>query len=391
MLVPEQILRAIDTAADRLINVSRQIHNKPELRFEERFAAQTLTRALTAFGLTAQRPVGGLETAFRAEFGGQGGPKVAILAEYDALPNGHACGHNLIAGAALGAAVGLAAVREQLPGQVVLLGTPGEEGGGGKVILLEQGAFADVDAAMMFHPFDRTILANPALANQTVTFTFYGKNSHAAAAPWDGYSALSGVIQMFNLIDNARIHFRDGTRIHGIITEGGKAVNIIPQMAQAIFSVRAFKADYLAQVSERVVKCAEAAAAATGTRVEIEVRRGYKDMRDNMTMACRFGEHLHTLGMSFQERDATAGFGSTDMGDVSYVVPAIHPYLAICDIGETMCHQDAFVERANSPRGYQAMLCAAKAMALTAYDLLTQPEFLAAVKAEWSGFQAKAP
>jgi amidohydrolase len=384
MSIPAQILHAIDNAAERLIDVSRQIHDTPELRFEEHFAAQTLTQALTAFELKAQRPVGGLETAFRAEFGGKARPKIAILAEYDALPNGHACGHNLIAGAALGAAVGLAAVRQQLPGQVVLLGTPAEEGGGGKVILVEQEAFAGVDAAMMFHPFDRNLLTNPALANQFITLTFYGKNSHAAAAPWDGYSALSGVIQTFNLIDNARIHFRDGTRIHGIITEGGKAVNIIPQMAQAMFSVRAFASDYLAQVSERVVKCAEAAAAATGTRVEVEVRRGYKNMRDNLTMVRRFGEHLQALGVHFQERDPSAGFGSTDMGDVSYAVPAIHPYLAICDIGETMCHQDAFVECANSQRGYQAMLHAAKAMALTTYDLLTQPEFLAAVKAEWA-------
>jgi amidohydrolase len=388
MSIPEQILHAIDAAAKQLIDVSRQIHDTPELRFEEQFAARTLTQALAGFNIPAQQPVGGLETAFRTEFGGHEGPKVAILAEYDALPNGHACGHNLIAGAALGAAVGLAAVRTQLPGQVVLLGTPGEEGGGGKVILIEQGAFTDIDAAMMFHPFDRTVLVNPALANQYLTFTFHGKNSHAAAAPWDGYSALSGVIQTFNLIDNARIHFRDGTRIHGIITEGGKAVNVIPQIAQAMFSVRAFQADYLAQVSERVIKCAEAAAIATGTRVEVNVRRGYKDMRDNLTLVRRFGEHLQALGMSVQERDPSAGFGSTDMGDVSHVVPAIHPYLAICDIGDTMCHQDAFVERAASQRGYQTMLSAAKAMALTTYELLTQPEFLSAVKAEWTHNQS---
>ncbi len=384
MSVQDQILHAIDAAADRVIEASRQIHDHPELRFQEHFAAKTLTGALEASGIASQHPTGGLETAFRAEFGGKARPKVAILAEYDALPNGHACGHNLIAGAALGAAVGLSAVRDQLPGQVVLLGTPGEEGGGGKIVLIENGAFADIDAAMMFHPYDRTILTNPALAHQWVTFTFHGKNSHAAAAPWDGYSALSGVIQTFNLIDNARLHLRDGTRIHGIITDGGKAVNIIPQTAQAMFSVRAFKADYLPVVSERVVRCAEAAALATGTRVEIQAQRGYKDMRDNMTMVHRLGEYLSHLGVEFQERDPNAGAASTDMGDVSYAVPSIHPYMAICDIGESMCHQDTFVECANRPRGYQTMLSAAKAMALTAYDLLTQPEFLAVAKAEWA-------
>jgi metal-dependent amidase/aminoacylase/carboxypeptidase family protein len=148
--------------------------------------------------------------------------------------------------------------------------------------------------------------------------------------------------------------------------------------------VRALKADYLPVVSERVVRCAEAAALATGTRVEIQVQRGYKDMHDNMTMANRLGEYLSHLGVEFQERDPNAGAGSTDMGDVSYAVPSIHPYMAICDIGESMCHQDTFVECANRPRGYQTMLSAAKAMALTAYDLLTQPEFLAAAKAEWA-------
>jgi amidohydrolase len=183
MSIRDQILHGIDAAAERVIEVSRQIHDHPELRFQEHFAAKTLTDALETFGIAAQTPTGGLETAFRAEFGREAGPEVAILAEYDALPNGHACGHNLIAGAALGAAVGLAAVRDQLPGQIVLLGTPGEEGGGGKVILIENGAFADIEAAMMFHPYDRTILTNPALAHQWITFTFHGKNSHAAAAP----------------------------------------------------------------------------------------------------------------------------------------------------------------------------------------------------------------
>jgi metal-dependent amidase/aminoacylase/carboxypeptidase family protein len=161
-------------------------------------------------------------------------------------------------------------------------------------------------------------------------------------------------------------------------------VNIIPQTAQAMFSVRALNADYLPVVFERVVKYAEAAALATGTRLETNVQRGYKDMRDNMTMARRFGEHLRTLGVEYLERDPTAGSGSTDMGDVSYAMPLIHPYMAICDIGESMCHQDTFVECADRPRAYQTMLSAAKAMALTAFDLLTQPDFLAAAKAEWS-------
>jgi len=228
-----EIARAIDNYRDQVVALSHEIHEHPELKFQEVFAAGILTKAASELGLEVEGEVGGLKTAFRAEFGGKG-PAVAILAEYDALPNGHSCGHNLIAGAALSAVAGLKSITNQLPGRIVFLGTPAEEGGGGKIILLDKGALRGVDAAMMAHPTDLEFCTMPALATQHLKLTFHGRAAHAAAAPWDGSSALSAVIQTFQGVDAMRLHLRDGSRIHGIITDGGQAVNIIPDKKKKI-------------------------------------------------------------------------------------------------------------------------------------------------------------
>lgn len=381
----QQVLAALEARSSELVTVSQQIHARPELRFEEHFASQLLADTLQAAGLQVEKPFGGLETAFCARFGQGRGPTVAILAEYDALPDiGHACGHNLIAAAALGAGLSLAAIADQLPGQVLLMGTPAEEGGGGKIHLIEAGAFDGVDAAMMFHPFDRNVLTLDALARHTLYLDFTGKPSHAAAAPWDGHSALSGVIQSFNLIDALRLHLRDGVRIHGIITNGGQADNIIPETAAALFSLRAPDAGYLDEVVvPRVQACVQAAALATGTQVDMRLERGYKNMKNNLPLARVFGKHLQEQGVPFLESDPTSGIGSTDMGDVSQVVPGIHPYLAICEKGETICHQHRFQEYAGSEQGFAVMLKAARCMALTALDLLTDADLLAQVQADF--------
>jgi len=384
MSAQEIIVKAIEEASSHLTEISLQIHDHPELRFQERFASALLCGELETRDVPVERGVGGFETAFRARVGRSPRPAVAILAEYDALPEiGHACGHNLICCGALGAFLGLAALEAQLPGTVAIIGTPGEEGGGGKIKLMEAGVFQNVDAAMMFHPFHQTLLYMPALASNWIELTFYGKASHAAAAPWEGSSALSGVIQTFNLIDNARLHFKDGTRIHGFITQGGQAVNVIPDKAQAMFSVRTPTSEYLEQVMERVLKCADAAALATNTRLEKRILPGYKSLRNNLTMARRFGKYLEDLGVTeIKETDPHEGSGSTDMGDISQILPSMHPYIAICD-PVTTCHQLGFAAAAATDRAFRAMLHAAKAMALTAYDLLTQPELLKQVKEEF--------
>jgi amidohydrolase len=382
----DTIATTVDALADELAQVARDIHAHPELCYEERFAADRLARALEGHGVAVERGAGGVETALRARFGRGGGARVAILAEYDALPEiGHACGHNLIAAGALGAALALSRLGDDVPGEVLFLGTPAEEGGGGKIRLVEAGLFEGLDAAMMFHPLDRTVLWQGALAMTRLAVVFQGTPSHAAAAPWDGSSALRAVIQTFNLLDSARVHFRDGTRVHGIITDGGQAVNIIPERAAAEFSLRAPTAALLEPVVAAFRRCAEAAAAATGTRLEITDLQTYRDMRNNTPLARRFGEHLAALGARFADTDPTVGIGSTDMGDVSYVAPAIHPYVGICAPGETFCHQHAFAARAASDEGISAMLLAAKAMAATAWDVLADEGLRREARAAFDG------
>src|SRR5271155_3678945 len=280
-----EIARAIDNYRDKVVALSHEIHEHPELKFEEHFAADLLTKAAADLGLEVEREVGGLKTAFRAEFGGKG-PAVAILAEYDALPNGHSCGHNLIAGAALSAVAGLKSIASNLPGRVVFLGTPAEEGGGGKIILVDKGALRGVDAAMMAHPTDVEYCTMPALATHHLKITFHGRSAHASAAPWDGSSALSAVIQTFQSVDAMRLHLRDGSRVP----------NIIPERTECQFLARAKPSRYANEIGARVIRCAEAAAMATGTRVEHVLIGGYKNMINNHSIASRYAAHSEALG-----------------------------------------------------------------------------------------------
>ena len=378
----------VDALSPVLLDVSAKIHAHPELRFEEHRAAAWLTEAVEARGIQVERGTGGMPTSFRARVG-EGGPRIAILAEYDALPEiGHACGHNLIASGALGAFLALAEQRASLPGTIELIGTPAEEGGGGKIKLIGAGVFEGVDAAMMFHPFDRDLLAHHTLAAMWIDMVFRGTPSHAAIAPWDGASALTACMQTFHLIDAQRVHFRDGVRVHGYIKDGGQAVNVIPERAACELSVRALDQKELARVRGIVERCARGAAMACGVTVEIQPRPGYKDIVNNMAVARRFGDHLRATGRTPADHDSEVGAGSTDMGDVSHVVPSIHPWIAICDRNETTCHQRAFAACAGSERGQKGMLAAAKAMALTAADLVTDPALLQAAKAEFAARKA---
>ncbi len=382
MDIHAEICRAIDLYKETAVRISHEIHEHPELKFEERFAADLLTRAARELGLEVEKGVGGLETAFRAEFGTRG-PAVAVLAEYDALPNGHSCGHNLIAGAALSAVAGLKAVARELPGRIVLLGTPAEEGGGGKITLLEKGALSGVDAAMMAHPMDSEWSTMPALATRHIHLSFHGRGAHAALAPWDGSSALSAMLQTFQSVDAARLHFRDGSRIHGIITNGGQAVNIIPEKTECMFLARARTTSYAEEMASRVIRCAEAAGMATGTRVEPQIAGGYKNMINNLSIARRYAAHTERLGVRAPEATPDMPTGSTDMGDVSHAIPAIHPIFAVSRRGEGTCHEDAFVAHADKPHAYDQMIRVAKALAMTAYDLLADAELLTAAKAEF--------
>jgi amidohydrolase len=377
------ICGAIDDFRETAVAVGRSIHGRPELKFEEHHAVEQLCKAAAGLGLRVETGIAGLETAFRAELGRGAGPTVAIFAEYDALPNGHSCGHNLIAGAALSAVAGLSAIADRLPGRIVFMGTPAEEGGGGKILLLERGALRGVDAALMAHPMDMEHSTMPALATRHLRITFSGHAAHAALAPWEGSSALAAVLQTFHTVDMARLHFRDGSRIHGIITDGGQAVNIIPERAECLFLARARTSEHAEEMAMRVIRCAEAAAMATGTRVDARIEGGYKSMISSLSIARRYATHTASLGAHSPEAPPDLPTGSTDMGDISHAMPAIHPIFAIARRGEGSCHEDAFVTHANSSRGYDAMIRVAKALAMTAYDLLADEELMMAAAAEF--------
>lgn len=384
MLMCETVLQSIDRAANDLVALARRIHATPEIAFQEVNASRWLADALERRGFSVQRGVADLPTAFRAEaVGSPGGPAVAFLAEYDALPEiGHACGHNLIGTAALGAGIGLAGVIRKLAGKVVVLGTPAEEGGGGKVLMLQRGAFAGIDAALMFHPSDSTLTARRSLASYRLQVKFLGKASHAAAAPYEGINALDGLIQMFVNIGLLRQQLRDDARVHGVITYGGAAPNIIPDRAEAAFSVRAEDSSYAAEALERIINCGRAGAAATGARFEYETKKGYAAIKPNRVLADAFGRHLQQLNWAVDSPPSRPRMGSTDMGDVSQVIPSIHPYLSI---GKNIAgHSVEFREAALSQQGFNAMLTAAKAMALTGLDLLTDSGLLERVRADFA-------
>ncbi|MCC7105802.1 MAG: M20 family metallopeptidase [Chloroflexi bacterium] len=373
----------IDELRPLLEAISLDIHANPELGFKEHRSSRILVNALREGGLTVETGTGGLETAFRAEHRGAPGPTIAVLAEYDALPGiGHACGHNLICTAALGAGLAVASVAPDLPGCMVVLGTPAEEGGGGKVLLARAGAFDDVDAAMMFHAASKNLTTRGSLAMTRVTIEFHGKAAHAAAALDQGVNALEALIQTFVAINGLRQHLRRDAVVHGIITDGGKAANVVPDYAAAAFSVRARDSRYRDELVEKVRGCVQAAGLSTGARGVVTVGMGYDDIVPNPTMADLFARNLERIGLTVETPGPNERMGSTDMGDVSQIIPGIHPYLAITD-ASIVGHTVEFEASAKTPRAQQAMTDAAKALAMTSLDLFYRPELLAAARAEF--------
>jgi len=383
--INQRINQIIDANAERFVAISKEIWENPELGFQEYRAMRLLTDPLAEAGFEVERGVAGLETAFRATWTrGSDGPTIAFLCEYDALKGlGHACGHNLIGTGGMLAGWALRQAWPDLPGKVQVIGTPAEEGGGGKIIMVERGVFAGVDAALMFHPTSgANIVHRGALAAQDLWITFRGRPAHAAAGPWNGLNALDALIQTFVNVGLLRQQLKPDARIHGIITKGGEAVNVIPEFTQAHFLVRATEVPYLEEIKEKVRNCARAGALATGTTVEFEEGLLYANRINNMVMARTFQRHLEELGLVVEEPDPKAGVGSSDIGNVSRVCPAIHPYVSIAPEG-TPGHSAAFREAAGSAAGYEAMLNAAKALAMTAADLFAQPGLLQAAREEF--------
>lgn len=386
-----RVLDAIDRQSDDLVELSRFIHAHPEIALEEVRSSAACADFLAARGFAVERGIAGLPTAFRAERAtGSGGPRIAFLAEYDALPGiGHGCGHNLIALAGIAAGLGLAAALGETSGSVVVFGTPAEEAVGGKIIMAEAGAFVGVDAAMGAHPGAADAVcpsvegSGNALACQAVRIAFHGKPAHAAADPYNGVNALDAVIHVFNGIATLRQHVRSDARLHGIIRHGGDAPNVIPHFAEAEFYVRAATRTYMAELIERVRAIAEGAAAMTGARLEFTFPEGANfDMITNYTVARQMKKHFDALGLAMPEAKAAEGSGSTDWGNVSYLVPSVETGFPILDRVCTW-HSQEVVDAADSELGYRNALLAAKGMALTGLDLLTSPALLGSVKDEF--------
>ena len=373
-----EIDTAVDTVAQTLIDVSHAIHARPELAFEEHFACETLTSTLRDHALQVETGVYTLPTAFESTINpDRDGPTVAVLAEYDALPNiGHACGHNIIATTALGAALALNTVASQLPGRVKLLGTPAEERGGGKELMARAGAFKGIDAALMIHPAGVNLATMPSICIAEVEVIYHGKASHASAMPHKGVNALDGLLLAYQAISNLRQHIRSTERIHGIVEEGGSAPNIVPDRTVGQFYVRAANEKDLAALKPRVQACFEAGATGSGCTVEVNwAGVDYLDLNTNWPLADRFRHHAEQLGRSFVEHEQALKFGagSTDMGNVSYRLPSIHPMLAVAP-PSVVIHNPEFAHWARSKQGDAAVIDGAKALAQTAADYLLSPE-----------------
>ena len=386
LMATDVVAAAVDAQRADLETFALDLHAHPETAFEERRSAGRLVTALRHAGFDVTAPVADLETAFvaRRRFG-PGGPRVALIAEYDALPGlGHACGHNLISAAALGAARALASTLDVGAGELLVIGTPAEEGGGGKILMLRAGVFDGVDAALMFHPGARTMTVRGALAATRATMRFFGKAAHAAAAPHLGINALDACIQTFNAVNALRQHVRDETRIHGVITHGGDAPNVTPAYAEAKFIIRHRSHVYVDELKERVYAAARGAAASVGATVEFEEGLAYAERKINRTLAARFEAHLEAQGEPVVEPLAVGGVGSSDFGNLSQALPAIHPYVAMVPEG-TSAHTPEFAAAAASSAGMRALHLAATALALTAAELFRDPDVLAAAAAEFRG------
>ncbi|MFD4705795.1 M20 family metallopeptidase [Gottfriedia sp. NPDC058432] len=382
----EQIVKSIEESKEVYLEISHKIHEKPEIGNQEFFASETHTKILVEAGFDVTRNIAGHETGFVArKTSSKQGPTIAFLAEYDALPGlGHACGHNIIGTTSVAAGIALAEVISEIGGEVVIFGTPAEEGGpngSAKGSFVKNGLLEDVDAALMLHPSGKTGLSTPSLAVDPLDFHFYGRAAHAAGSPEHGINALDAVIQLFNGINALRQQLTSDVRIHGIITHGGDAPNIIPEYASARFFIRASTWKRTEEVSTKIRNIAEGAAIATGSTVKIErFQNEVHDFIINQSLDEIVGEELSLLGEVVNSK--SGGLGSTDAGNVSHVVPTSHAYIKIGP-DDLIAHTNEFREAARSPLGDHALVTGAKALALTGYRLITDKNLLEKVQNEF--------
>lgn len=383
-----RVINEVENHRGELKDLSLRIHSHPETAFQEEKAVSWLTGYLKERGFSIEKGICGLDTAFRAVYG-KGKPVIALLAEYDALPKlGHACGHNIIATSAAGAGIAAKLAVDELGGTVQVMGTPGEEMYGGKVYMVKRGAFRGIDAAMMVHPAGLNTATTKFLACQTLEVEFFGKPAHAAARPEAGINALEAMLVSYAAINSLRQHIKDSARIHGIITDGGEAANIVPAHTAGHFIVRAVEDSYLDELKERVVNCFMGAATATGAKLKYKWGEArYAPLHNNFTLARLFRKNLQSLGRRVHLIDPRIGIGSSDIGNVSQVVPSIHPLIAIAS-ARAVTHSTQFVKTAASEAGMRGLMDAAKALAMTVVDLVADPAVLGEVKKEFEKIES---
>lgn len=376
------IIAAVREQREELWSIAEELHRHPETGLNEVRAAELLTTVLERHGFRVEKGVAGMPTAFRATWG-EGRPTIAILAEMDALPElGHACGHNIIAAAAIGAACALCRTLASTDARIVVLGTPAEEMGVGKTAMIEAGCFRDIDFAMMVHPSSRRRVFKHWLGLAKIRYIFHGKPSHAAAYPEEGINALDAAIQTFNSVNALRQQLRSDVRVHGIITDGGKAPNIIPERAACFFYVRADDLEEQLAVRERVTDCARGAALATGCRLEVKAEPGVlAPLMILNSFSGVYAEQLAYLGLEISTAPPNIHKGSSDIGNVSRVVPTIHPHVPI-GVGLHI-HTAEFAAATVTEGGRQAVLEGATAMAMTAAQIASKPELQEEIRQEF--------
>lgn len=373
--IKQDIIAAAEEKKAEFEETSSYIFAHPELSFEEHKSQAALCELLEKHGFRVTRGLGSLPTAFEAVYdSGLPGKTVALMGEYDCLPEiGHGCGHNLIGTSAAGAGIVLKETMEKygIGGVLKVLGTPAEENGSGKAIMVREGAFEGIDAALLMHPMETSVPDDISFACVAMEFTFKGKPAHAAACPWDGANALSGVQLMFHAVDMMRLHFRDYSRVHGIITEGGTAHNTVSDEAKAVFNIRALDYEYMMKLVEIIRNCAKGAATATGTSVE-EKQLGeiVKDIRNDKRLVQYVRSNMELIGEEYIERDLTQGIGSTDVGNVTHEIPSIQFYVKLKEHVGT--HTKEFALAAGGEEGRRNLHKSVQLLALSACDVLME-------------------
>jgi amidohydrolase len=375
----------IDSRRDELIELSLKIHANPEIAFEEKKSSRFIADYLEANGFSVQRGVCDLPTAFSASYG-SGDPSVAIVCEYDALPGiGHGCGHNVIGTASSAAGVAVRELMDELGGTLNVIGTPAEEAAGGKVYMVDRGAFEGLDCAMMVHPGNRNTAVAYALACLELDIEFEGKAAHAAARPDAGINALDAMIASFANVGLLRQQLRDSARVHGIITEGGDAVNVIPNHTAAKLLIRSDDDQYMDdELKPKVLACFQGAAESTGCKLTHKwgEESRYRTMRTNLALADAYRRNIEDLGRTVVNPESQRSMGSTDMGNVSHVTPSIHPAIAIAP-PDVPIHTEAFREFAVSDTGHAGLFDSAKALAMTAIDVFLDGDLRGEMKREF--------